>query len=81
MSNYDKTMLSVLAYCEIKLTDLEILSELKTGTQQYERYQLASYVYLLCTIYTVLYVDTGCIQCMRVRGYMRILSVTKTIPK
>ena len=33
MSDYDKTKLSLLASCEIQLTDLEILSELKTGTQ------------------------------------------------
>ncbi len=43
MSNYDNTMVAVLA-SYVELTDLEILSELKTGTQQYERYQLASYV-------------------------------------
>ncbi len=30
MSNYDKTMLSVLASCEIELTDHEIILELKT---------------------------------------------------
>ena len=63
-SNYDKTLLFVLAYCEIKLTDLDNLSELKTGTQ----HRIGALPVQL-TSYVIVYYTTAWIHCIRGRGY------------
>ena len=61
MSNYDKTMRSVQAYCEIELTDLEILLESKTSILNNRTLRLP--VSNLCVL-SVLHVDNACIHCM-----------------
>ena len=74
-SNYDKTLLFVLAYCEIKLTDLDNLSELKTGTQ----HRIGALPVQLTSYVIVYYTQRG--FTVYGAGDMHILSVTKTIFK